>query len=185
MFTPNEQLAAFNKSSVDALQSLANTALYGTERIAALKMNTTRLMLEDSAANTKALFDAKGLPEVMALQSAQWQPALEQITAYNRSLYEILSQSRDEVYKLFESQFGEFQKQVFSALESAGKNAPAGSDVAVAAVKSTFTVANSALDSMNKAIKQAREFTEANITTASNAAISTVRSVNTKKKVAA
>lgn len=185
MFTTNEQFSAFNKSSVDALQSLANTALYGAERIAALKINTTRLMLEDGAANTKALFEAKSLPDVMALQSAPWQPALEQITAYNRSLYEILSQSRDEVYKLFESQVVEFQKQVFSALDSASKNAPAGSEVAVAAVKSTFTVANSALDSMNKAIKHANEFAEANIATASNAAISTVRSANAKKKVAA
>ncbi len=185
MFTTIEQFAALNKASVDAMLSLATTALYSTERLAALKLNTARLLLEDGAANTKALLDAKDLPEVMALQTAQMHPALEQITAYNRSYYEILSQSKDEVSKLLEGQFGEFQKQVSSFIDKATKNAPAGSEVAVAAVKSTIKIVNSAFESMNKAAKQAGEIAEANIATASNAALNTARSVNTSKKVSA
>ena len=46
MFTTPEQFAAANKASVDAMLSLANTALASAERIAALNLNTARSMLE-------------------------------------------------------------------------------------------------------------------------------------------
>jgi phasin family protein len=182
MFATFEQFAAFNKASVDAMLSLANAGLYSAERIAALKLHTARIMLEDGAASTKALLDAKDLQEVIALQTAQTHPALEQIAAFNRSWYEIFSQSKDEVSKLLESQFGEFQKQVSGFLDKATKNGPAGSEVAINAVKSTFSIVNSAFDNMNNAVKQAGEIAEANINTASEATINTARSVNTSKK---
>ena len=42
MITTPEQLVAANKASVDALLSLANTALASAERVAALNLNTPR-----------------------------------------------------------------------------------------------------------------------------------------------
>jgi len=185
MFATIEQITAPNKVAIDVVQSFANTALYSAERIAALKLHTARLLLEDGAANAKALIDAKNLQEVMALQAAQTQPALEQIAAFNRSYYEILSQSKDEVSKLLERQFSEFQKQVSGFLDKAAQNAPAGSEAAVTAVKSAFTVVNTAFDSMNKAVKQAGEIAEANITTVSNATIDAAQPITTGKKKAA
>ena len=56
-------------------------------------------------------------------------------------------------------------------MEKAAKNAPAGSDVAVAAVKSALEAANSAFDNMKNVVKQASEMTEANIAKATSAAI--------------
>ena len=171
MITNPEQFAAANKASVDAMLSLANTALASAERIAALNLNTARSMLEDGMANTKALLGAKDPREAMTLSAAQIQPAVEQIVAYNRSLYEISAQTKEEVSKQLESQFGDFQKQVSSLMEKAAKNAPAGSDVAVAAVKSALEAASSAFDNMKNVVKHASEMTEANIAKATSAAI--------------
>lgn len=171
MITTPEQFAAANKASVDAMLSLANTALASAERIAALNLNTARSMLEDGMANTKAMLGAKDPREVMSLSAAQIQPAVEQIVAYNRSLYEISAQTKEEVSKQLESQFGDFQKQVSSLMEKAAKNAPAGSDVAVAAVKSALEAASSAFDNMKNVVKQASEMTEANIAKATSSAI--------------
>jgi hypothetical protein len=56
-----------------------------------------------------------------------------------------------------------------SALDKFAKNAPAGSDVAVAAVKSALAAANSAYDSLTKVAKQATEIAEANIAAATAA----------------
>ena len=42
MFTTPEQFAAANKASVDAMLTLANTALASAERIAALNLNTAK-----------------------------------------------------------------------------------------------------------------------------------------------
>ncbi len=186
MFATPEQFAAANKASVDAMLTLANTALASAERIAALNLNTARSLLEDGVANTKAILGAKDPQEAIAIQASLAQPNVEKAVAYTRSVYEISAQSKEEVSKLLEGQFGDFQKQVAGLLDKAAKNAPAGSDVAVSAVKSAIAAATSAFDSMNKAAKQVAEIAEANVAAATNA---TVKAVGTtaaagKKKAA-
>jgi phasin family protein len=131
MFNTPEQFAAANKASVDAMLTLANTALASAERIAALNLNTARSMLEDGVANAKAMLGAKDPQEFFAVQASLAQPGLEKAVAYTRSVYEISAQSKEEISKLLEAQFNDFQKQVLALLEKATKNAPAGSDVAV------------------------------------------------------
>lgn len=179
MFTNIEQFAAANKASVDALLSLANTALASAERIASLNLNTARSLLENGVANTKAVAAAKDPQEALSVSAAQIQPAVEQILAYNRSLNDISKQSKEEVSDLLESQFGDFQKQVSGLIEKAAKNAPVGSDVAVAAVKSALEAANSAFGNMKNMVKQASEITEANIAKVTNA---TIDAANLAKK---
>jgi phasin family protein len=181
MFTTPEQFAAANKASVDAMLSLANTALASAERIAALNLNTARSMLEDGVANTKALLGAKDVKEAISVQAAQAQPNVEKAVAYTRSVYEISAQSKEEVSKLLEGQFGDFQKQVAGLLDQAAKSAPAGSDVAVAAVKSAIAAATSAFDNMNKAAKQVADIAEANVTAATNATVKAVGASSKKK----
>jgi phasin family protein len=180
-FTTPEQFAAANKASVDSLLSLANTALASAERIAALNLNTARSLLEDGVANTKALLGAKDVQEAMSVQASQAQPAVEKAVAYTRSVYEISAQSKEEVAKLLEGQFGDFQKQVAGLLDQAAKSAPAGSDVAVAAVKSAIAAATSAFDNMNKAAKQVADIAEANVTAATNATVKAVGATSKKK----
>jgi phasin family protein len=180
-FTTPEQFAAANKASVDSLLSLANTALASAERIAALNLNTARSMLEDGVANTKAILGAKDPQEAMAVQASLAQPSVEKAVAYTRSIYEISAQSKEEVAKLLEGQFGDFQKQVAGLLDQAAKSAPAGSDVAVAAVKSAIAAATSAFDNMNKAAKQVADIAEANVTAATNATVKAVGATSKKK----
>lgn len=172
-FNP-EQFAAANKASVESLLTLANTALASAERIATLNLNTARSLLEDSVSNTKAILGAKDVQEALSVQASLAQPNVEKAVAYSRSVYEISAQSQEEVSKLLEGQFGEFQKQIATLLDKAAKSAPAGSDVAVAAVKSAVAAANSAFDSFNKAAKQAAEIAEANVAAATNATVKAV-----------
>jgi phasin family protein len=174
MFTPFEQFAAANKASVDSLLALANTALASAERIASLNLTTARSLLENSVSNTKSVIGAKDPQEAINMTTAQIQPAVEQILAYNRSLNEISKQSKDEVSNLLESQFGDFQQQVSSLIEQASKNAPAGSDVAVAAVKSALEAANAAFGNMKNVVKQAADITQSNIAKATSATIDAV-----------
>jgi len=182
MFATPEQFATSSKSNVEALLSIANTAFASAERLAALNLNTARSLLEDSLATSKALFGAKDVQELLSLQSALAQPLVEKAVAYNRSVYEIASQSQEEVSKLLEAQAAELNKAVAAALDKAAKSAPAGSDVAVAAVKSAIAAANSAYDSVTKAAKQVAEIAEANVAAATNA---TVKAVTASTKAGA
>ena len=71
--------------------------------------------------------------------------------------------------QVVESQVSELNKNLGLALDEAVKTAPAGSDVAVNALRSAISAANSAYDSMTKAAKQASEIAEANIAAATSA----------------
>ncbi len=186
-FNAPEQFAASNKANVETLLTIANTAFASAERIAALNLNTARSVLEDSVAGAKALLAVKDVQELVALQTTLAQPAVEKAVAYSRSVYEIATQTQEELSKVVEAQYSELNKNVTSALDKAVKGAPAGSDVAVAAVKSAIAAANSAYDSMTKAAKQVAEIAEANVAAATSATVKAVGSstVATKSKKAA
>jgi phasin family protein len=174
MFTTPEQLANANKASVEALLTIANTTFASAERLAALNLNTARAVLEESVANAKTMLSAKDLQELMSMQASLAQPIVEKAVAYSRSVYEIATQTQEELSKVAEVQMFEVNKNFSAALDQAAKSAPAGSDVAVAAVKSAIAAANSAYDSMNKAAKQVAEIAEANVAAATNATVKAV-----------
>jgi len=180
MFKTPEQFASANKATVDSLLSLANTALASAERIAALNLNTARSVLEDSVSGAKAILGAKDAQEALTIQASLTQPNVEKAAAYSRSVYEISAQTQEELSKMVEAQFGDFQKTVAGLLDKAAKSAPAGSDVAVAAVKSAIAAASSAFDNMNKAAKQVAEMAEANVAAATNAHVKAAGSATKK-----
>jgi hypothetical protein len=78
----------------------------------------------------------------------------------------VATQTQAEVKKLAEGQGAEMNKTVVSLMDKLNKNAPAGSEVAVTAVKSAMAAANSAYDSFTKVVKQATDMAEANVTAA-------------------
>ena len=183
MFATPEQLASTNKANVEAILTLANTAFASAERLAALNLNTARSLLEDSVSSAMALFGVKDIQGFVSLQTTLAQPAVEKAVAYSRSIYEIATQTQEEVSKIVESQYAETNRNVASALDKAAKNAPVGSDVAVAAVKSAIAAANSAYDSMTKAAKQVAEITEANVAAATTATVKAVGSAGNAAKL--
>lgn len=112
-----EQFAAANKAAVDSLLSVANTALASAERIANLNFETVRSVVDESIANTKALMDAKDPKEALSIQTSLAKPSLEKAVAYSRSMVEISTQTQQELTKMLESQFGDFQKNITGLLE--------------------------------------------------------------------
>ena len=161
-----EQFTAANKATVDSLLAVANTALASAERIAALNLNTARSTLEDGVSSVKAVLGAKDPKEALAVQSPLAQPAVEKAVAYSRSVYEISTQTQQELAKMVSAQFGDFQKSMAGMLEMATKSAPAGSESAVAAIQSAIAAATSAFGNMNSVAKQFSETVQANVAAA-------------------
>ncbi len=164
-----EQFAAANKAAVESMLSVANTALASAERIASLNLETARAAVADSVSGAKALMGAKDVQEALTIQASLAQPSVEKAVAYGKSVYEISTQTQEQLVKMVEAQFGDFQKNVADMLEKAAKSAPAGSDMAVAAVQGAIAAANSAFDNMRKAAQQVTDMTQKNIATATSA----------------
>jgi len=169
MYVTPEQVTANSKASVEALLAIANSNFAAIEKLAALNFNATKSVFEDSMSHAKALLNAKDVQELVNLNVAAAQPSLEKFIAYSRSVYELSTQQQGEFTRLCETQAGEFNRSLVGLLDKYAKNAPAGSDVAIAAVKSALAAANSAYDSFAKVTKQATEIAEANIAAATSA----------------
>ena len=178
-FTP-EQIASTNKAGIEAVLGLAHTQFAAFERLSALYFNATKAAFEEGVGHAKALLNAKDPQEYLNLNAAATQPTMEKAIAYSRSLYEVAAQTNGELAKFLEAQAAEFNKNLVGLLDKVSKNAPAGSDVAVAAVKSMLAAANSAYDNLTKVAKQATEIAEANVA----AATETVKGLAKAKKAA-
>jgi phasin family protein len=168
-----EQISAANKIGVDVALRAAGIALEGTERLIELNLKAARGAFADTAKAAKSLTNVKDVKELAAVKPLAVQPALEKASAYARGLWEITSDAQAEFAKLFEDRVISFNKTVAEGLDKVAKTGPAGSDVAVAAVKSAIAAANSAYDSAVKAAKQVADLTEANVVAASSVATST------------
>ena len=171
MIKSNEQLIAANQAAINSLMTIAAGSLDTTERLAALNLNTARAAMEDGAAAVSALFGAKDPQALIALQATLAKPAVERAMAYSRSVYEILSQSSNGLTKIAEGQAAEIKKTFSAAIDQSLKNAPAGSEAVVTAVKSAIAAADSAYNNMAKAAKQATETIEANVASANAATL--------------
>lgn len=174
MYAIPEQFTAGNKAYIASLMEVAQTALAGAERLALLNLNTARSSLQESGSRAAAMLEAKDVKDLVGTPGSVAKPALERIATYSRSVYEINSDTMAELGKLFEGQYAELYKQVSSSLEKAAKNAPAGSDMAVAAVKSALTAASSTYETINKAVKQVVEIADANLSAAASGTMKAV-----------
>lgn len=169
MYVTPEQVAAANKAGVETLIGLANTQFAALERLSTLNFNVAKSAFEESVGYARSLLGAKDPQEFASLSATAAQPALEKAIAYTRSVYEIATQTQTELSKFAEAQAGELNKNMVGYLDKVSKNAPAGSDVAIAAVKSALAAANSAYDSISRVTKQASEFAETNFAAATTA----------------
>ncbi len=158
-----EQVIAAHKSNIDVMFGLTNKAFEGVEKLVELNLQVARAALGEAAANTKAALAAKDPQELIALQASLLQPAAEKAAAYGRHVYDIAAATGAEVSKVAESTAADAQAKFLSAVDSAVKNAPAGTENAVALVKSAVAAANNAFEGMQKAVKQASETAEANM----------------------
>jgi phasin family protein len=179
-FTP-EQMIAAHKANVETLFGLTNKAFEGVEKLVELNLQVAKAALGEAFDTTKAALSAKDAQELMALQAALLQPAAEKAAAYSRHLYDIAAATNAAVGKVAESTATEAQKKFTAAVDAAVKNAPAGSENAVALMKSAVAAANNAYESVSKAAKQAADVAEANFTAVTNTAMKTAQSATKKR----
>ncbi len=157
-----EQLLAAHKANVETLFGMTNKAFEGMEKLVELNLQVARAALAESADSTKAVLSVKDAQELMALQAGMLQPAAEKAASYSRHLYDIAAATNADLAKMAEGQMSDVQKKLMSVVDTAVKNAPAGSENAVALVKSAVAAANNAYESVHKAAKQAADVAEAN-----------------------
>jgi phasin family protein len=169
MFAIPEQFSAASKTNFDAqlamITALTNKAFEGVERIVDLNMNVVKSTLEESTAAAQELMAAKDPQEFFSLSAAKAQPNAEKAIAYGRHLASIATNAQAEFTKAAETQMAEASRKIVALVDDVSKNAPAGSEHAIALLKSTIGNASAGYEQFTKSTKQAVSTIEENLNT--------------------
>ncbi len=181
MLTP-EQVLASQKAKLETLFGLTSKAFESVEKLVDLNMTASKAALAEAADSTKAALSVKDAQELLALQATLFQPLAEKTASYSRHLYEIATSTSTEFGKAFEAQATDMQKKFMTAVDTASKNAPAGSESAVAAFKTALAAGNNALESVQKAVKQASDVAQANFHAVADTATQAAKTASRAKR---
>ncbi len=180
-----EQLIAAQKAQFENLFNMVTKTMDSMEKLVTLSMQTVKSTLQDSAEETMAKMSTKDL-QSLTRQQGQWmEPLAERMLSYAQHVQhvqQITSSAQAEIAKNAEDQVAEMHRQFMALVESSAKHAPAGSEPAVAMMKTAIQGANAAYDSVRRASKQAGEMAETNLRAATMAARQSVEAASTKSK---
>ena len=181
MYQTPEHLIALNKANVEAVLRFAGLALEGAERLIDLQLKTAKSALADGLQSARVIASVKDFDQLASLKDTVVQPTLEKATGYAKEVYDVATQTQADMGRLVEEQVAEFNRQVISALDQIVKTAPAGSEVCIAAMRSTVAAVNSGFDNFTKVAKQFGEATQNNIEVVAN---QTIEAAKKAKKAA-
>lgn len=170
-----EQFAATNKANLQALEGFTTQAFTGVEKLVELNMAASKAALNESFSHVQAVLGAKDAQELLALQAGLIKPLTEKTAAYAQHVQTIVTGSSAGFTKAVEAKTAEAQKAFGSALENLTKNAPAGSESAVAAFKNAMTASQNALESAQTQAKKAVETAQSNYMAAATLAADAVK----------
>jgi phasin family protein len=166
-----EQMVAAQKAQVEAFFSLGKKSFEGFKKVVELNMQTAEVTMSDAAEAMQSLLSAKDAQEALSVYSKLMEPVAEKLASYSRHGYDIYTATTGEVGKVVEEQSAEMQRKYMAVVDTAVKNAPAGSENAVALMKSAVAAANNAFETVQKAAKQAADVAEANFQAVTNTAV--------------
>jgi len=166
-------LSRIGQNAVADVARATSISMDSAERAFNVQLEYYKGALAQATLTARAYSQVKDVQELLTLRTRIAENAVENLMGYSRSLYEVASEAQSEYSKLAEERMARFQAAVAEGVEQAAKGAPAGSDVAVAAVKSQLAAATAAFDSFTKAAR--------NLASYADAGVGPARSARTKK----
>jgi len=156
--------------SADALQAMAacEVAVHGWNGRVSARLSTLATPVGSPAFT------------VVALQSGLVAPGAEKAAAYGRHVYGIFVEASAELTKVLEGKAAEGQKAMTQVMDNMAKNAPAGTESAMAVLKSALTSSQNAIDSAQAAAKKAMALAESSVATVTEQALSAAAAVSKK-----
>ena len=182
-----EQLVAAQKANLETLFDLTNKAFEGVEKLVELNLQVAKASLTEVAGHRHRQPRRQGCPGTAGPAS---RPAATRRREGRRLRPPPVRHRRDHQRRSEprspKPSWPRAQANFNGVVDSAVKNAPAGTESAAALVKSAIAAATNAMESVQKATKQAADVAEANFQTLTNTAVkATQTTTKPAKKTAA
>lgn len=175
-----DQFTASTKANMDIASGLSGKSFAGFEKMVELNMAAAKAIMTESFEHVQTLMAAKDIQQVMALQTSLVAPMAEKAAAYGRHVYGIVIETSAEFTKALEGKAAENQKAFTQVMDTMVKNAPAGTESAVAVLKSALASSQSAIESAQTTAKKALAMAESNVTAVTEQALSAAAAVSKK-----
>lgn len=141
-----DQFTAANEAALEQFNQFARLSLAGAEQFAAIGLTASRETLEQVSAHARQVAAARDVQEVLALNAAAVEPALQRARVYSRTAIDAATSAQGEARRAFELRANGARKTAVSALEGAFQFAPAGSEQVVGNLKTALAAAQGAYD---------------------------------------
>jgi phasin family protein len=178
MYNATEQFAQLNKVGVANATRLAALSLENAEKFFKLNVTAAKAVFANGVESAQAVAGAKDVQELLALRAKVAEANVQAAVGYGRTLYALASEAQGNYTALAEDAWNTYSKNVATIVDHASKNAPAGSDAAINAFKSTFAASTAAFDQFQRATKQVAHLADASVRAA---AASTAKSAKGRK----
>ncbi|WP_028357766.1 TIGR01841 family phasin [Brackiella oedipodis] len=180
-----DQLAKQHQDNVNTYLTAQKSLFDGFEKLVNLNLQTMKAALQEQENLFKKVGEFKEPKEAIALAASSSQPNAEKAVNYSRSVYDIFANVSNELAQLAEKQSQQTRQQLNEFVDQLAKNAPTGSEGAVAILKSSIATANNAFDSINQSAKQATEAASSHWQNATNASLKATEQVSQAATAAA
>ncbi|MGF6535665.1 phasin family protein [Paraburkholderia sp. GAS206C] len=151
-----EQFAAAQKASLETFYGLANLSFESFQKLTVLNLQAARSALAD----THKLLSAADPQVFFAQQASPDGGFAERIQAWQYRVYEIAVGTQTGFAAIAAAQYEAHNRRVQALFEDMSKQAPAGSEAAVAALKKLIDSSGVFYDSVNKSVRQAVNMAE-------------------------
>jgi phasin family protein len=170
MYNATEQFTELNKANVLQASKLAAIAMDNAEKLVKLNLSAAKSALAQSIENAQAVASAKDVQDIFALRARFAESGVQTAMAYSRQIYELASEAQAEYSAVSEEVWSGMTKGMAQWVDTATKSAPAGSDMAVNAFKSTVAATTAAFDQFQRASRQVINLADANVRAAAASA---------------
>jgi phasin family protein len=161
VFEP-EQLIASQKINAVTLFGLTIQAFEGFQQLIELNIQTVRSALAESETYWRDALSCKTPEEFLAWRTNLMRPAAEQALFCSRELADIGSSAYAEWLNAVSVQSEQHASTAHTLAGSAARNAPTGTEVVPALLRSAFSIVNDACDTARKAAENAIERAKGN-----------------------
>ena len=166
-----EQFITTNKTNLQAVQGYTTQAFAGVEKLVELNLAASKAALGETFSHVQAALAVKDAQEFLALQAGMFKPMADKAAAYAQHVQAIVTGSGAEFTKAVEAKTAEAQKAFAGVLENLTKNAPAGSETAVAAFKNAMASGQNAFESAQTQAKKTIESAQSNFAAAASSSL--------------
>ncbi len=182
MITNPSQFLELQRVHVNALNAVGHALISAAEKLSNLNVTAGRSVIDSATETAQSLSGVKEPNDLFALSGASAKPSVEKLVGYTRDLVGIANGVSAEIGKVVEQQIADGNRRMAELVEFAAKNAPAGSEQALALLRSAVAAGNAAFDTTSKVSRQAADWAQANFAVASKAATTAVAAATSAAK---